>query len=67
MLGIGRYCRGEKLLALFNFSEGEKTVSLSEEGDFCDLLNGEPADKAAVTLPAGGFRWLVCDFGEEKA
>ena len=40
---------------------------VSTPGDFCDLLNGETADKAAVTLPAGGFRWLLCDFGEEKA
>ena len=28
VLGIGRYCRGEKLLALFNFAEGDRCISL---------------------------------------
>ena len=65
VLGIGRYCRGEKLIGLFNFSAWEKTVSLTELGDYQDLLTGEDEDKFAVTLPSGGFRWLLCDFGEE--
>ena len=26
VLGIGRYCRGEKLLALFNFADRERTA-----------------------------------------
>ncbi len=65
VLGIGRYYRGEKLLALFNFSEEEKTVSVNELGDYTDLLSGEAADKFRVTLLPGGFRWLVCDFGTE--
>ena len=67
VLGIGRYCRGEKLIGLFNFSEWEKTVSLTELGDYHDLLDGGEVDKFAVTLPSGGFRWLLCDFGEENA
>ena len=66
VLGIGRYCRGEKLVGLFNFSDREKRVSLTELGDYRDLLTGEEADKFAVTLPSGGFRWLLCDFGEES-
>ena len=66
VLGIGRYCRGEKLIGLFNFSEWEKRVSLTELGDYHDLLTGEDADKFAVTIPSGGFRWLLCDFGEEE-
>ena len=67
VLGIGRYYQGEKLVALFNFSEFEKTVAISELGVFTDLLTGEKADKLRITLPSGGFVWLLCDFGEEKA
>ena len=66
VLGVGRYFRGEKLLALFNFSEGEKSVSISELGDYHDLISGEPADKYRLTIPSGGFLWLICDFEEKK-
>ena len=65
VLGIGRYCRGEQLIGLFNFSEWPKTVSLRELGEYVDLFEGGEADKFAVTLPSGGFRWLLCDFGVE--
>ena len=67
VLGVGRYYQGEKLLALFNFGEGEKTVSVSELGDYTDLMCGEPADKYRLRIPSGGFLWLVCDFEEGKA
>ena len=66
VLGIGRYYRGEKLLALFNFAERERQVSVNELGDFRDLFSGEEADKFALTIPAGGFRWLLCDFDEKE-
>ena len=62
VLGIGRYFKGEKLVALFNFASGERTVNVDELGEYEDLLTGEPADKWHVTLPAGGFAWLLCDF-----
>ena len=65
VLGIGRYCRGEKLLALFNFAERERRVSVSELGDFRDLFSGEAVDKFDLTIPAGGFLWLLCDFDEK--
>ena len=67
VLGIGRYFRGEKLVALFNFAEREHTVRIDELGDYCDLLTGAAVNKQAVTLPAGGFVWLQCDFGEAEA
>ena len=66
VLGIGRYHQGEKLVALFNFSETEKRIWVDEMGDFHDLLTGEKADKFAVELLPGAFKWLICDFGEEK-
>ena len=63
VLGIGRYREGEKLLALFNFADSERTVSLPDElGEYRDLLGGGPADKSCLRLPAGGFLWLICDF-----
>jgi hypothetical protein len=37
----------------------------NELGDYRDLLTDEAADKFAVTLPSGGFRWLLCDFTRE--
>ena len=65
VLGIGRYYRGEKLLALFNFAEGERCLRLSEEGDFRDLLSGEPTALQGLRLPSGGFQWLICEFEGE--
>ena len=65
VLGIGRYSKGEKLAAFFNFSEGERRVPVNTPGDFTDLMTGLPVDKSSVTLPAGGFAWLICDFGSE--
>ena len=66
VLGIGRYYRGEKLVALFNFSEWDKTVSVDELGDFTDLITGDETDKKNIRIPSGGFAWLICDFGEEE-
>ena len=65
VLGIGRYHEGEKLIALFSFSEHEKTVSVRELGDFKNLLTGAPIDKERISLQPGGFLWMLCDF-EEK-
>ena len=66
VLGIGRYHKGEKLVALFNFAEQEKHVAVDELGDYHDLCTGDHADKNWITLPAGGFKWLLCDFGETE-
>ena len=62
VLGIGRYRQGEKLVALFNFSDFEQTVSIEEDGEFTDLLSGLPCRKTGVTLKAGSFIWMLCDF-----
>ena len=62
VLGIGRYYKGEKLLALFNFSDKSRWIFSDELGDYSDLLSGDAADKNAILVPACGFRWLVCDF-----
>nr|MCR5664965.1 amylosucrase [Oscillospiraceae bacterium] len=67
VLGIGRYCRGEKLVALFNFASASKRVAFDELGDFSDAFTGESADNTNVYLRSGGFAWLLCDFDAAKA
>ena len=63
ILGIGRYCEGEKLIALYNFSDEEKHTTLwNEEGEFYDLFSGTMINKRDVVLSPAGFRWLLCDF-----
>ena len=58
VLGIGRYNKGEKLLALFNFSDEEQIAWVNDPDEYTDLITGEKTDAKAVTLPAGGFKWL---------
>ncbi|MBQ6173127.1 MAG: alpha-amylase family protein [Clostridia bacterium] len=62
ILGIGRYCRGEQLFALFNFADEEKTAWLRDEKTYTDLITGAQSDAGAVKVPAGGFRWLLHTF-----
>ncbi len=66
VLGIGRYRTGEKLAALFNFTDAEQMVCLEEDGEFRDALSGEKQDKRAVALRSGEFRWLICEFEKEQ-
>ncbi len=65
VLGIGRYYQGEKLAALFNFSDGERRIPVNTPGSFTDLITGEAVDKTGVLLQPGGFAWLICDFETE--
>ena len=66
VLGIGRYFKGEKLLAFYNFSSTERTLNMQREwGDYRDLWTGEPQDKTDIRIPSGGFVWLLCDFGTD--
>ena len=62
VLGIGRYFDGEKLIGLFNFGEGQTTVSVAESGEYADLRTGEPVDLGALGLLPGEHRWLLCEF-----
>ena len=61
VLGIGRYHEGEKLVALFNFSETEKTIAVDELGDYTDLLTDAAVDKGVVVLPPAGFIWMAAE------
>ena len=62
VIGIGRYFRGQKLLAAFNFSREEQTAWLKETEDYTDLMAGCHRDAGAVVLPAGGFAWLLHEY-----
>ena len=62
VLGIGRYCKGEQLLALFNFGDEERTVWLRDEKPYTDLMDASAADAGRVVVPAHGFRWLLHQF-----
>ena len=62
VLGIGRYYRGEQLLALFNFSDQPQRVWLRDEKLYTDLISGQEQDAGTVELDAGDFRWLLHTF-----
>ena len=62
VLGIGRYCHGQKLLALFNFGDKEVILRLGETESYTDLVTGLPRSAWAVALPPKGFAWLLKDY-----
>ena len=65
ILGIGRYKDGEKLIALFNFSEHDQTAWINEEEDYIDLMTGEKRAAKAVGVPAYDFAWLYYNYNEQ--
>lgn len=63
VLGIGRYFEGEKLIALFNFSEFDKTVGVNEsDGEYVDLITGNKVELTGISIPAYGFYYLKKGF-----
>ena len=62
ILGIGRYYEGQKLIALFNFSENDETAWINEDEDYIDLLTKQPREAKAVGIPAQSFAWLYYEF-----
>ena len=65
VLGIGRYYRGEKMLALFNFSEFDQTAWINEAEDYYDMLSGARRPAKAVGVPGYSFAWLLTSFEKE--
>lgn len=59
VLAIGRYYRGEKLIALFNFSPDDQWVPWPEGDGYTDALTGEPHSSAWLKLDGYAFRWLI--------
>lgn len=62
VLGIGRYYKGEKLIALFNFNDYAETAWIDDEEDYIDMMTGELRPAKAVGIPAYGFVWLIKSF-----
>ena len=62
VLGIGRYYKGEKLLAFFNFSEFEQTIWPNEEEGYTDLISGEKTKAQSIKMEGHSFRWLFHDY-----
>ena len=62
VFGIGRYYRGEQLLALFNFADEPQKVWLRDEKSYTNLMTGEESDAGEIRLDAGDFCWLLHRF-----
>lgn len=57
VLGVGRRYGGERLVALFNFSEQPQTAALPA-GRYTDLAGGGWVEAQTLRMPAYGFLWL---------
>ena len=66
ILAIGRYYEGEKLLAVFNFSDRQQTVWTGEKDRFIDLWTDQERSAEPLTLQPGDFAWLLHDFDGEQ-
>ncbi len=64
ILGIGRYYQGQKLIALFNFSDQDETAWINEVEDYYDLVTGDLRPAKAVGIPGYGFAWLMTSFNK---
>lgn len=58
ILGILREYKGERFIALFNFSESEQTAWMHEEGIFRNLVNGEIVEVKDPVLKGYEFVWM---------
>lgn len=58
ILGILREYKGERFIALFNFSEREQTAWMQEEGIFRNLVNGEIIEVKDPVLKGYDFVWM---------
>jgi len=64
ILGIGRYYKGEKLLALFNFSEHEQIAWISEDEEYIDLQSNQKVDVHNLKIDGHGYLWLYHRYEE---
>lgn len=58
ILGILREYKGERFIALFNFSENEQIAWMQEEGIFRNLVNGEIVEVKDPVLKGYEFVWM---------
>lgn len=62
VLGIGRYYKGEKLIALFNFHPFAQTAWIHEVEVYKDLMTNAKTEAKAVEVKGYGFSWLITKF-----
>ncbi len=62
VLGIGRYYQGQKLLALFNFSDMTQSVWMHENERYTDLMDGTEKSAEYIRMASGSFLWLLLDY-----
>ena len=65
ILGIGRYRKGRKLIALFNFSPEPQTAHIAEHEEYVELWSSQPVRAKDVRLDGYGFVWLHTAYSEE--
>ncbi|MBQ8151669.1 MAG: alpha-amylase family protein [Firmicutes bacterium] len=58
ILGIGRYYKGEKLLAFFNFSDSDEAAWVHDSDEYVDLLSGEYMAADVIGIRGCDFRWM---------
>ena len=62
-LALGRYYDGQKLIAVFNFSDTDRTAWINEnDGDYYELSTGDVLKAEGVEVNAYSFRLLKKDF-----
>ena len=59
VLGIGRYYKNEKLIALFNFSDYEETAWIDEPGKYQNIMTRRNCEAKNVLLQSNDFCWLL--------
>ena len=74
VIGIGRYYKGEKIIAVFNFSPWARTVYTKENEAYTLLASSgqkvpgrkkpAPASLSCLHLPGYGYSWHVIDYGK---
>ena len=63
VLAIGRYFDGEKLIALFNFSEEEQMAWINEQdGAYKDLFTGKKMEASGIRMAPYAYYWLYKKF-----
>lgn len=61
VIGIGRYFRKEKLIALFNFSDTKQTVWFTEDGDFTELISSDSQKQPYTDIEPFDFKWFCTE------
>ena len=62
ILGIGRYYNKKKLLAFFNFSDGDETAWIDEPERYTNLLTGKKVSATNVLVPGHDFIWMMTEY-----